>query len=162
MRRLRDEIGESVHLYIRDEDSRICIAAVEARHELRPFIQLGGRCRCGRAPRARSCWRSPMSDIQRRELERATDDRLGVPAHPVPTWLASSSASASERWATSVGEREDDVAAIAATVDDSTGRVVAALCISGPTTRLDAPALRGHATALTAAADEISGSLRRG
>jgi len=41
MRRLRDELGESVHLYIRDEDARICIAAVEARHELRPFIQLG-------------------------------------------------------------------------------------------------------------------------
>ncbi|NIQ26948.1 MAG: helix-turn-helix domain-containing protein, partial [Gammaproteobacteria bacterium] len=37
MRRLRDEVGESVHLYIRDGDARICIAAVEARHALRPF-----------------------------------------------------------------------------------------------------------------------------
>ena len=41
MRRLRDDVGESVHLYIREHDTRICIAAVEGRHELRPFIQLG-------------------------------------------------------------------------------------------------------------------------
>ena len=41
MRRLRDAVGESVHLYLRDKDTRVCIAAVEARHELRPFIQLG-------------------------------------------------------------------------------------------------------------------------
>ena len=41
MRRLRDELGESVHLYVREHDTRICIAAVEGRHELRPFIQLG-------------------------------------------------------------------------------------------------------------------------
>jgi DNA-binding IclR family transcriptional regulator len=43
MRRLRDELGESVHLYIREGDARICIAAVEGHHELRPFIQLGRR-----------------------------------------------------------------------------------------------------------------------
>ena len=41
MRRLRDDVGESVHLYVREHDTRICIAAVEGRHELRPFIQLG-------------------------------------------------------------------------------------------------------------------------
>src|SRR5680860_1219105 len=41
MRRLRDEVEESVHLYVRDRDVRICIAAVEGHHELRPFIQLG-------------------------------------------------------------------------------------------------------------------------
>ncbi len=41
MRHLRDEVGESVHLYVREHDTRICIAAVEGRHELRPFIQLG-------------------------------------------------------------------------------------------------------------------------
>jgi DNA-binding IclR family transcriptional regulator len=43
MRRLRDALGESVHLYVRDHDTRICIAAVEG-HELRPFIKTSARC----------------------------------------------------------------------------------------------------------------------
>ena len=36
----RSQIQKDV-VWSRDEDTRICIAAVEARHELRPFIQLG-------------------------------------------------------------------------------------------------------------------------
>ena len=55
MRQLRDQLGESVHLYIRDEDARICIAAVEARHELRPFIQLGRPLPLHAGAAGRSC-----------------------------------------------------------------------------------------------------------
>ena len=61
MRRLRDKIGESVHLYVREHDTRICIAAVEGRHELRPFIQLGRPFPFALARRASSCWRSRMT-----------------------------------------------------------------------------------------------------
>ncbi|MCO6501708.1 MAG: helix-turn-helix domain-containing protein, partial [Acidimicrobiales bacterium] len=41
MRRLRDELDESVHLYVRERDVRICIAAAEGRQVLRPFVELG-------------------------------------------------------------------------------------------------------------------------
>jgi IclR family transcriptional regulator, KDG regulon repressor len=162
MRRLRDETGESVHLYIRDEDVRICIAAVEARHELRPFIQLGRPLplRVGAAGKLLLAFAD--DDLQRREIARATDDPARRPSAPGPDLGRQLERIRSERWATSVGEREDDVAAIAAPVNDSTGRVVAALCISGPTTRLTRQRFEAVRPHLTAAADDISGSLRRG
>ena len=79
MRRLRDELGESVHLYVRDEDTRICIAAVEARHELRPFIQLGRPLplRAGAAGKVLLAFAE--EDIQRQELA-ARRSRCRAPA----------------------------------------------------------------------------------
>ena len=86
MRQLRDEVGESVHLYVRDEDTRICIAAVEARHELRPFIQLGRPLplRAGAAGKVLLAFAE--EDIQRQELQRAEADveRLPNAAGPRP------------------------------------------------------------------------------
>ena len=110
MRRLRDEIGESVHLYIRDEDTRICIAAVEARHELRPFIQLGRPLplRAGAAGKVLLAFAD--DDLQRRELARA-DGRRGTAAqrprprpgsparaHPEPSDGRPRSANARTAW----------------------------------------------------------------
>lgn len=161
MRRLRDEVGESVHLYVREEDRRICIAAVEARHELRPFIQLGRPLplRLGAAGKVLLAFAE--EDIQRSEVaQMAQDDTSskvsGVElAHQLERIRA-------ERWAYSIGEREQGVAAGAATVHDSTGRVVAALCISGPTVRLTEERLAQMRRPLEAAATEVSSLLRRG
>ena len=75
MRRLRDEVGESVHLYLRDGDTRMCIAAVEARHELRPFIQLGRPLplRAGAAGKLLLAFAD--EETQRLELRRAKTRR---------------------------------------------------------------------------------------
>ena len=151
MRRLRDAVGESVHLYLRDKDTRVCIAAVEARHELRPFIQLGRPLplRAGAAGKLLLAFAD--EETQRLELRRARTRRGDVPQRArrrgSPT---SSSGSATDRWATSVGERESGVAAAATPIVDSRGRVVAALCISGPTTRLVPAADRGRSRAARA------------
>lgn len=40
---LRDETGESVQLYIRDGDARLCVASLESPHELRTIVDLGAR-----------------------------------------------------------------------------------------------------------------------
>lgn len=162
MRRLRDRIGESVHLYVRDGDMRVCIAAVEARHELRPFIQLGRRLplRAGAAGKLLLAFAD--EDVQRLELRRAQTDATSFPGAPGPRLADELDRVRSERWATSVGERENGVAAGAAPVIDSRGRVAAALCISGPTTRLDPGRLDDLRRPLEAGALEISDLLRRG
>ena len=54
------------------------------------------------------------------------------------------------------------MAAVAAPVTDSTGRVVAALCISGPTTRLTADRFAEMRAPVQASAIEVTGLLRRG
>jgi DNA-binding IclR family transcriptional regulator len=162
MRRLRDEVGESVHLYIRDEDARICIAAVEGRHELRPFIQLGRPLSLRAGAAGKLLLAFAEEDIQFRELERAASDRTSLPNAPGADLAGQLERIRADGWATSVGEREEGVAAIASTVRDSTGRVVAALCISGPTIRLTRDRLDAMRAPLLASADRISGQLRRG
>ena len=162
MRRLRDQLGESVHLYVRDEDARICIAAVEARHELRPFVQLGRPLplRAGAAGKVLLAFAE--EDVQRRELRLAERDDRTLPNAPGPDLARQLDAVRVERWATSIGERENGVAAAATPVTDSTGRVVAALCISGPTTRLSTERLAEIRAPLETSAAEVSGLLRRG
>lgn len=162
MRRLRDRIGESVHLYVRDEDTRICIAAVEARHELRPFIQLGRPLplRAGAAGKVLLAFAD--EEIQERELGRASVDAEAMPNAPGEDLARQLDQIRADGWATSMGERDNGVAAIATTVSDSTGRVVAALCVSGPTLRLTSERLEDLHAPLARSAGEISALLRRG
>jgi DNA-binding IclR family transcriptional regulator len=162
MRHLRDEVGESVHLYIREQDARTCIAAVEARHELRPFIQLGRPLplRAGAAGKLLLAFAD--EEVQRLELRRARSDAAEFPNAPGPRLADQLEQIRAERWATSDSERESGVAAAATPVVDSRARIVAALCISGPTSRLSAERLAGMRTALEEGAAEISRLLRRG
>ena len=162
MRQLRDQVGESVHLYIRDEDTRICIAAVEARHEL-PSVHPARPA----AAASRRRRRQGPAGLRRRGHPAAGARSVPKPTRalaerPGPRPRPPARRVRAERWATSIGERENGVAAVAAPVSDSTGRVVAALCISGPTTRLTSERLEDMRAPVQAAAAEVSGRLRRG
>jgi DNA-binding IclR family transcriptional regulator len=162
MRRLRDEVGESVHLYVRDHDTRICIAAVEGRHELRPFIQLGRPLplRVGAAGKLLLAFAD--SHVQREELRRARDDGSSMPNAPGQHLADQLEQIRDERWATSVGEREQGVSAAATAITDSRDRVVAALCISAPTTRLGPERFEEMRVPLVTSAREVSALLQRG
>jgi DNA-binding IclR family transcriptional regulator len=67
-----------------------------------------------------------------------------------------------ERWATSIGEREEGVSAAATAITDSRDRVVAALCVSAPTSRLGEDRFSALRKPLEASASEVSGLLQRG
>lgn len=162
MRRLRDELEESVHLYIRDHDTRICIAAVEGRQVLRPFIQLGRPLplRVGAAGKLLLAFAD--NHVQQLELGRARDDAATNPNAPGAMLESQLETIRSERWATSVGEREEGVSAAATTVVDARDRVVAALCISAPTTRLDEGRFAELRLPLERCAAEIGALLKSG
>jgi len=162
MRQLRDEVGESVHLYVREHDTRVCIAAVEARHELRPFIQLGRPLPLRAGAGGKLLLAFADDETQRLELRRARTDAASFPNAPGNRLATELERVREERWATSVGERESGVAAAATAVLDSRQRVVAALCVSGPTTRLTALRLDELRVPLERGADQISTLLRRG
>ncbi len=162
MRRLRDRLGESVHLYVRDHDTRICIAAVEARHELRPFIQLGRPLplRVGAAGKLLLAFAE--RDVQEAELRRARDEAPRMPNAPGARLGEQLDRIRTDRWATSMGEREEGVSAVATPITDSRTRVVAALCISAPTSRLGADRFDQMRRPLEETAAEISALLQRG
>jgi DNA-binding IclR family transcriptional regulator len=162
MRRLRDELGESIHLYVREHDTRICIAAVEGRHELRPFIQLGRPLplRVGAAGKLLLAFADP--ETQRDEVSRASTDKQRLPNAPGGDLGVQLGRIQQERWATSVGEREEGVSAAAVPIVDSRDRVVAALCVSAPTTRLPRSRFDELRQPLESTAAEISRLLQRG
>ena len=115
--RLHDATGESVQLYIRSGDKRLCIAARDSG---------AGR------------FTVPAGE--------------GVPADEL--------AAIRERgWSASVAEREPGVASVSAPVLRPDGTVAAALCVSGPVSRLGQASGRRLSPAVIAAAEELAAGL---
>jgi DNA-binding IclR family transcriptional regulator len=162
MRRLRDDLDESVHLYVREHDTRICIAAVEGRQVLRPFIQLGRPLplRVGAAGKLLLAFADRQ--VQELELGRAREDASSGPNAPGAMLEEHLEQIRTQRWATSVGEREEGVSAAATAIVDARDRVVAALCISAPTTRLNEGRFAQLRQPLEDCAAEIGALLKSG
>ena len=64
-------------------------------------------------------------------------------------------------WAQSAAEREPGVASVSAPVRSPSGKVIAAVSVSGPIERLSRQPGRLHAAAVMAAAERMSEVLRR-
>jgi DNA-binding IclR family transcriptional regulator len=101
-------------------------------------------------------------DVQELELRRAKAEASAMPNTPGERLAEQLNTIERDRWATSVGEREEGVSAIAAAVVDSRDRVVAALSVSAPTTRLGPDRFADLHRPLADCAAEISTLLRRG
>ncbi len=131
MAALRDATGESVQLYVRDGESRVCVAALESPHGLRTIVAVGAAL--------------PM------DVGSAGRVLSGeVPAEPSATGAS---------WLQTVGEREPGVASVSAPVRDSTGEVVAAISVSGPIDRMGRTPGRTHGASVLSAAAEVEAAL---
>ncbi|MDR1078764.1 MAG: IclR family transcriptional regulator [Propionibacteriaceae bacterium] len=148
--RLRDITGESAQLFRRQADVRICVAAAERPAGLRDTVPVGSQftMRAGSAAQVLLAWDDP--ERIHRGLQRA---------HFSAAALA---AVRRQGWAESVGEREAGVASISSPVRSPSGKVIAAVSVSGPIERLTRQPGRLHAPAVMAAADRLSELLRRG
>ncbi len=121
---LQEQTGESVQLYVRDREARVCVESLEAPHELRTIVPVGARL----------------------PLDRGSAGRV----------LRDSAASG---WVESVEERQPGVASVSAPVVDPSGRVVAAVSVSGPIDRTTRAPGRRYGAAVAEAATRISHSL---
>jgi DNA-binding IclR family transcriptional regulator len=147
--RLRDTTGESTQLYRRQGDGRVCVAAAELPFGLRNTVPVGSRLplTAGSAAQVLLAWES--SDRLHRGAASAV---FGVPT------LARVRR---QGWAMSVAEREPGVASVSAPVRSTTGRVIAAVSVSGPIERLTRNPGRLHAAAVVAAGNAISQALQQ-
>ena len=145
---LRDSTGESAQLYRRQGDARVCVAASERPAGLRDSVPVGAALTmlAGSAAQVLLAWEEP--DRLHRGLQGAR-------------FSATTLAGVRRRgWAQSVGEREAGVASVSAPVRGPSGRVVAAVSVSGPLERLTRQPGRLHAAGVLAAAAQLSESLR--
>lgn len=147
--RLRDITGESAQLFRRQGEYRVCVAAAERQSGLRDSIPIGSQLTmlAGSAAQVLLAWES--AEEVKRGLQGASFD-------------AATLASIRRRgWAQSVGEREAGVGSVSAAVRSPGGKVVAAVCVSGPLERMTRQPSRMHGPAVLAAAERLSESLRR-
>jgi DNA-binding IclR family transcriptional regulator len=134
---LRDETGESVQLYVREGDRRVCVAAVErAGGGLRDMVPVGAVLTLdqGSGGKVLLAWSKDRDAVEFEEMRQ-----LG--------------------WAESVAERESGVASVSAPVFGLGGELRAAVCVSGPVSRLGEEPGEDLAERVVAAARRISGSL---
>jgi DNA-binding IclR family transcriptional regulator len=146
---LLETTGESAQLYRRQGDERICVAAAERLHGLRDSVPIGSvlSMQAGSAAQILLAWEEP---------DRLHRGLMG--ARFTATMLAGIRR---RGWAQSVGEREPGVASVSAPVRGPSGRVVAAVSVSGPLERLTRSPGRLHAPAVIAAAQRLTEGLRK-
>ncbi|BAQ11243.1 transcriptional regulator, iclr [Bacillus sp. OxB-1] len=129
MRRLRDKTEETVNLYVLDKESRVCIQQFESSQSIRHIIKIGEKLplTLGATGKVILAYQSeefieqvfkkedPKRDFQefRQELQEIIRNRF----------------------AQSIDEREVGSSAIATPIFDVNGQMIAALSLSGPTTR---------------------------
>jgi len=145
---LRDHTKESTQLYRRQGESRVCVAASEPPMGLRDSIPVGATLsmKAGSAAHVLLAWEEP--DRMHRGLYNAS-------------FSATMLAQVRRRgWAQSVGEREAGVASVSAPVRGPSGRVLAAISVSGPIERMGRQPGRQHGPSVVAAANRLSDYLR--
>jgi DNA-binding IclR family transcriptional regulator len=145
---LRDQTGESAQLYRRQADVRVCVAAAERASGLRDTVPVGTALpmTAGSAAQVLLAWE---------EAERMHRGLRGA------KFTAATLATVRRRgWAASAAEREAGVASVSAPVRGTSGKVLAAVSVSGPIERLTRSPGRLHGVAVVAAGEKISEQLR--
>jgi DNA-binding IclR family transcriptional regulator len=138
-----------VQLFRRQGDARICVAAVERPHGLRDTVPVGTQLpmTAGSAAQVLLAWEEP--------------DKLEKLVEGASFSLSTLQAVRRRGWSQSVAEREAGVASVSAPVLAPSGKLIAAVSVSGPIERLTRSPGRLHAPAVLAAAERLSDVLRR-
>ena len=85
LERLRDEPGESVQLYVRQGDTRVCVLSLESPHGLRTIVPLGATLPLDRG----SAGRVLRGDLGRRDWVESVEEReAGVASVSAPVFDA--------------------------------------------------------------------------
>jgi DNA-binding IclR family transcriptional regulator len=148
MRELVERCGETVNVYVRQAVQRVSIAQEEGTATVRSMVAVGEPMPLGRGATAKVL------------LSGAPDDLVGTLAEADPDLdagtLARQVASIRETgYAVSHGERELGASAVAAPLHGEDGRVIAALSVSGPTSRFTAERIPGYVEAVVATARRL-------
>lgn len=148
MEKLRDELGETVSLYVRDRGERVRIQAVQSAQIIRRVAVVGVRL--------------PLSvGASSKVLLAFVDDSIRQAVMSDPMWpkaidkvkfTRQLEAIRSLGYATSSEEREPGAAAVSAPIINRSGKLIAALAVSGPANRLTSDVMQQHAPAIMDAA----------
>lgn len=151
MERLRDQLGETISIYVRDGSERIRIQAVQSNQAVRRVAPVGVRL--------------PLyAGASSKVLIAYADPAVQESIFGDPAWLYSIDLDQYKQqleeicasgYATSFEEREAGAAALSAPIFDRTGKIKAALSVSGPASRLTMDTMRAYAPTLMESAKRM-------
>ena len=147
MEKLMESTGESVQLYQRRGDERICIAACEPASGLHNVVPVGSTLTLNSGSAARVL----LADVTPDERDRI----LATASYS----LADVTEAAERGWSESIGEREPGLASISAPVFDATDSLVAVLSVSGSTERMQPSPAACYAEIVQQAAHDLIAQL---
>jgi IclR family KDG regulon transcriptional repressor len=157
MESLRDNLGETISLYVRDDRERIRIQAVESKQTIRRVAPIGVRL--------------PLSVGASSKVLVAFADQvvkeyiINDPAWPEAVdrgfYLNQLQRIQDRGYATSIEEREQGTSAVAAPIFNREGLVIAALSVSGPAIRLTLEKMNEYAPVIIQSARRMGKMAKR-
>ena len=153
MLRLRDQLKETVNLYIKDGEHRVCIQQYESLQSVKHMVQIGQRLplTVGASGKILLAYESRKFIEEMMEKQVMVKSKLAL--------LSELNEITIENYAISIEEREKGTSAAAAPIFDINGEVIAALSVSGPAQRFNPKKIENLKTILVASALEISNNL---
>ncbi|MEV4620582.1 IclR family transcriptional regulator [Asanoa sp. NPDC049573] len=151
MRELAATYRETVNLYMTRDLNRVCVAQEEGPQALRHVVRVGDEL---------PMWAGASSKVLLRDANSALLARVAAVspwgrehADTLRTWVDEAAA---RGFATSAGEREPGLSAVAVPITGRSASVVAALCLSGPTLRFTPDRVAEFVEALQHAAAQLN------
>ncbi len=137
LRRLMEESGETVNLYVEDQGEAVCMTQVECREMMRAIARPGGRVRmhCSGVGKAILAWlpdRDLARILERHGLPAVTDRTLRTPR----ALRADLELTRARGYAVDDEEHAVGLRCVAAPIFDEHGAPIAGLSISGPCARV--------------------------
>jgi DNA-binding IclR family transcriptional regulator len=156
MERLRDQVEETISIYVRDGKERVRIQAVQSKHAIRRVAPVGARMPLYVGASSKVLVAFGDEALQ---VELAHDARSSVGLDPT-AFLKQMAETREQGFATSVEEREPGAAALSAPILNRSGKLVAALAISGPVSRLTLEQMQAYAPLLLESAGRMGTMVR--
>ncbi|SEM89212.1 IclR family transcriptional regulator [Lihuaxuella thermophila] len=156
MERLRDDLDETVSLYIRDGRERIRIQAVESRQAIRRVAPVGARMPLSVGASSKVL----MAYADKELLEQVLSDPMWPGGIDRDVYVSQLKQIREDGYAISVEEREAGTAAVSVPIFSRAGRLIAALAVSGPVSRMNVKKMIQFVPRLIQAAEEMGKMVR--
>jgi IclR family KDG regulon transcriptional repressor len=157
MHELHRQTRETISLYIMEGNERVCVERLESPENVRIVARIGRRLPLY-AGSAGKVFLAFLSDARRNEILNSTELRP-LTEHTLTdraTLLEELDHIRQQGYSVSYGEWILEASGVAAPIFDSSGQVMAALTISGPTQRFTETTVNGYAVEIQHVAAKIS------
>ncbi|HEX7056636.1 MAG TPA: IclR family transcriptional regulator [Bacilli bacterium] len=156
MERLRDELGETITLYVREGNERIRIQAVQSKQAIRRVAQVGARLPLYVGASSKVL----LAFAEQESIEAIMNSPDWPESIDKRKYLQQLAEIRQHGLATSVEEREVGAAAASAPIFNRQKKLFAALSVSGPSNRWTLEKMRGCAQIIIDAANRMGNLIR--